>query len=771
MKSSSAAAVLGLAYICGLLSTAVLGYPAREAAWWEWLGLTLVVAICGVLVAKFIHRFWRTAPNKKVWLSAGLIAALAVVYLGLRIPQPAKNDVSRYVENTPEQVTIQGEVLSEPRLTRSDRAFFWFRATQLNENESVAGKLYVTLPVLQTTGLYPGQNLAVSGKLYQPKPAPNPGAFDFGAYLARTGAFAGLSGREVILPETEVKPPWGWWKLRQRIIRAQIRWLGSPKGQLVSSMVLGRRAVDLPYELRDRFVKAGLAHVLAASGFHVALLLGVVLGLMARFPTQTQFTVGAIVLLIYVGLTGLQASVMRAALMGLGALFALVTRRKRKPLGLLLLAAVLLLLFNPVWIWDLGFQLSFLATLGLIVTVPVMTRWLDWLPPAIAALVTVPIAASLWTLPVIIYVFHVVAPYTIPANIAAMPLVAIVSLGGFLSAFVAMIFPLAGSTVAKLLNYPTEWLISLVEYFTNLPNSSFAVGKISLFSLIALYGLFALVWWSKKWQSRWWLVSLVALFLLIVPFWFRQATLFQLTLLATENEPVLVIQDRGAVTLINSGDLETAEYTVLPFLRQQGINQLDWAVALDQQSPEDNGWEVIFSGLSIKNFLYNPVGAEKPLPENSTFAAAIPTASLTAGKSVSLKQNSMRLISSEPPVLELQLGKQTWLILGESQYTKPEQLAEHLKSVRSLVQTLAKQNLDLQVLLFSSSNIRLDWLETLQPKIAIASTRNIDPNLAQILSENQIKFYTTSRDGAIQWTPGAGFQTSESVVDHDASFF
>ncbi|MEC4891823.1 MAG: ComEC/Rec2 family competence protein [Oscillatoria sp. PMC 1051.18] len=771
MKSSSAAAVLGLAYICGLLSTTVLGYPAREAAWWQWIGLSLGIAICGVLVAKFIHRFWRTGPRKKVWLLAGLIAALAVVYFWLRIPQPVKNDVSRYVENAPEQVTIQGEILTEPRLTRSDRAFFWFQATQLNENESVSGKLYVTLPLLQATGLYPGQNLAVSGRLYQPNPAPNPGAFDFSAYLAREGAFAGLSGYEVILPETEVKPPWGWWKLRQRIIRAQIRWLGSPKGQLVSSMVLGRRAVDLPYDLRDRFVKAGLAHVLAASGFHVSLLLGVVLGLTARFSAKTQFVVGAITLFIYVGLTGLQASVMRAALMGFGALFALVVGKKRKPLGLLLLAAIVLLLFNPFWIRDLGFQLSFLATLGLIVTVPVVTKWLDWLPPAIAALFTVPIAASLWTLPLVIYVFHVVAPYTIPANIAAMPLVAIVSLGGFLSAFVAIVFPIAGSTLAELLNYPSEWLISIVEYFTNLPNSSFAVGKISLFSLIALYGLLALVWWNKKWQRRWWLVTLMALLLLIVPFWFRQATLFQLTLLATENEPVLVIQDRRAVTLINSGDLETAQYTVLPFLRQQGINQLDWAVALDVQSPEESGWQLILSELPVTNFLYNTVAGQKPLPEDNPIATAIPAQTLETGSSVLLKRNLIRLISSEPPVLELQLGKQTWLLVGESQYTKPEQLAEQLQSARSLMQTLDKQNLDLKVLLFSGNNIRLDWLETLQPKIAIASTRNIDPHIVQTLSENKIKFYLTSRDGAIQWTPGGGFQTTHSIVDRDASFF
>jgi competence protein ComEC len=85
--------------------------------------------------------------------------------------------------------------------------------------------------------------------------------------------------------------------------------------------------------------------------------------------------------------------------MGCGALIGLVVQRKRKPLNSLLIAATLLLLFNPVWIWDIGFELSFLATLGLMVTVQPLIKRLDWLPPAIASLVAVPITASIWTLP------------------------------------------------------------------------------------------------------------------------------------------------------------------------------------------------------------------------------------------------------------------------------------------------------------------------------------------------------------------------------------
>ena len=92
---------------------------------------------------------------------------------------------------------VRGEVESNPRLTRSQRGQFWLEATQLDEVKNdkgpadipkgVTGKLYVTVPILQATGLYPGQQIAVTGILYKPKAASNPGGFDFQKYLKQEG--------------------------------------------------------------------------------------------------------------------------------------------------------------------------------------------------------------------------------------------------------------------------------------------------------------------------------------------------------------------------------------------------------------------------------------------------------------------------------------------------------------------------------------------------------------------------------------------------------
>jgi competence protein ComEC len=124
------------------------------------------------------------------------------------------------------------------------------------------------------------------------------------------------------------------------------------------------------------------------------------------------------------------------------------------------------------------------------------------------------------------------------------------------------------------LYFPIHWLIELVKFFSQLPGNSIALGTISVLQLLAIYGLFILAWHLPWWQQRWWLVGVIGFTLILVPVWQTQATLFRVTLLATEAEPVLVIQEHGKVTLINTGNADNVRFTLLPFLQQQGINQM-----------------------------------------------------------------------------------------------------------------------------------------------------------------------------------------------------
>jgi len=491
--------IIAVGYILGLASTELLdplGGPLPLASYG--------VLLLGILGSFVGPKFWRLGPTRKQWLVASFIALVGAAYCVWRTPVPTGDDVSQFAVLFQENsfYSVYGELESSPQITRSGKGRFWLRAESAQNRDKqaddkrqvkVSGKLYVTAPLDQVDGLYPGQAVKVTGKLYEPSEAEAPGEFDFRAYLASKGTFAGLSARYVDIEPSADPPQRGMWQLRQRIVDAHQRWLGEPKGPVVSAMTLGRRAVNLPYEVQDAFIEAGLAHTLAASRFHVSLVLGLVLALLKSRLPRTQAIGGAIALMIYVGLTGLQPSVMRAAVMGFGALIGLALQRQVKPLGCLMVAVVLLLIWNPQWIWDIGFQLSVMATLGLMVTTTPLTKRLDWLPTTIATLVAVPLAAYLWTIPLQLHHFGVLPSYSILLNIVATPLVIVVSLGGFISAMVALVLPVGGSAIAWLLALPIQILMWLVNTVNQIPGNQIQVGNIPAWTVLASYTVYGIV--------------------------------------------------------------------------------------------------------------------------------------------------------------------------------------------------------------------------------------------------------------------------------------
>ncbi|MBC7970292.1 MAG: ComEC/Rec2 family competence protein [Verrucomicrobia bacterium] len=735
--TATGAVILCLGYVLGLLLTKI-----------AWGGYSILVL--GVWLSLVIKRVWRSAPKPWVWLLAGLLGLVASFYFQFRLPQPATTEISRLIPPTkaPKQEwVVTGEVDSVPQLTRSQKAQFWLTVRQVDsvsgevqyvDEKSPTGNLYVTVPLLQATGLYPGQLVKVMGSLYLPQPATNPGGFDFQAYLRQEGCFAGLRGQQTDV--VEARSRWGWWQVRQAVVRSQMRWLGSPAGALVSSMVLGSRGVDLPFDLKDQFTRAGLAHALAASGFQSSLILGVVLALTRRFSAKVQFFAGTASLFVFVGLTGIQPAVLRAALMGFGSLIALVLERKVKPLGALLFTGVLLLLFNPLWIWNLGFQLSFLATMGLMVTVPPLTKQLDWMPSAIAPLFAVPIAAYLWTLPLQLAAFGVLSPYSVPVNLITTPFISMLSIGGMVSALATLIWSPAGSALAWLLKYPAQALMLVVDSFSHLPGNAYAVGTISAATAIALYILLSLTWLQPWWRKQWWVALLLAIGLVVVPAWQANAAMFRVTLLAA-GQPIMVIQEAGRTTLINTGDASTAGFAVLPFLQKAGINEINWAIATDQPSRRPNGWGKIAERLPIKS-LY--VGNKHVLQGASLPVKPTP---LAIGQPAQVGSSQFKLLSTEPLIAELHLHLQRWTWLGNF---LPEQ-QEALLKTGSLSAT--------QVLWWSGKRLESEVIEALQPQVAIA-TSQIHPQTEAQLRQRGVQVYAIERDGALQWTPSDGFKTT-----------
>jgi competence protein ComEC len=773
------------AYILGLLLTGIpgdlLGVPTGA----------IVILLAGAIASFFgpwaASRLKRSAPKAWMWLGAGLIGLIAVLYFHLRLPQPDSQDICHLVKSPNDRLCepiaaatvpkfgqafeVTGKISTAPRLTRSDRYQFQLEALEVGSTEvglpqqAIGGSVYVTLPRSIGEALYPGQQVVIQGSLYKPKPAAAPGGFNFQKYLAQQGVFIGLIGQTIRLANSLANSPHPplLWSVQRQMIRSQETYLGISEGHLISAMVMGKSAVDVPYELQDQFRQAGLAHALAASGTQVSLLIGIILAGTQRWTPVARSVIGIATIVGYIGLTGIEPSVLRAGVMGGVVLLAMVAERKVKPLGSLLFAAVVLLVWNPLWVWNLGFQLSFLATLGLLVTVPAITPRLNWMPSAFAPLFAVPIAAYLWTIPLQLFSFGVVSPYSILVNILVSPLIAIVSIGGMISAAAALLFAPLGSGLAWLLHYPTWLLINIATVSNRLPGNQYAVGTIGVVQVLLLYGLILLIWRWQRSHSHAWLAILVGVSLVAVPTWTTAATLLQVTVLPTVTDPVLVIQDKGKVVLVNSGTEKEVQLMLLPFLQKQGINRIDWAIAPHLQAADLASWQKIVETLPIGMFYNNPVAgqAAKTKP-NLERAIAFPRLyrafleeikrhrgdflQISSQQSLQLGSLNLKLLTADASVWQFRLGNQDWLVCN--------------RQSSNSARLLPAQFPQAQVLWWTGQALNPQILDQVQPQVAIVPRLSPEPSPTQTwLQQHPVALYVLEQSGAVQWQAQPGFST------------
>jgi competence protein ComEC len=748
------------------------------------------VSVAGVAVLIALGRWWSRGsrgshsgrfvqwamgvPPAPVWGIAALLALLASGYFYLRLPQPTFNDLSRAIprlaaSNNP-TVQVVGRIAESPLLNRSGKWRFFLEAEQYQPVGNptplrVSGQVYTTLPpqpknspdnrpaVNQSVAkgcahLSPGQRVQITGLLYAPKDAGQGQfyqAFNFRKLLASQGSFSGLAGQSCKLLNPQAS--WGVWALRQRIAEAQFQFLGSNAGPVLSGMVLGNRAVQVPFAISDQFRRVGLSHALAASGFQVSLILATVLALAKGRPKQQQLLCGGLALLAFGGLSGFAPSVLRAVLMGLAGLLAMVKESKIRPLPVLLAIALVMLLMNPLWVEDLGFQFSFLATLGLMVSATPIANRLDWLPPRIADLLAVPLAATLWVLPLQLAKFGIFPLYGLLVNVLVAPLLMVITIGGFVSGLAALLWPFLGSVIAWLLTYPLMLLLGLVSWFSQLPGSSVAVGAISLAQVLVLYGLLIGLWlWSDHQQTPtgrnpWQWLAWAGFMLVLIPFWQAQVSNQRVTVLDNARLPMLVAQEPGANIVINSGAATTAQGTST-FLATQGLNQIDWAIATNRSGRAQSGWLTLAKEVTIRRF--SQVATANSDSGNSTLLAQLPQSiqqiPLPVGEPFRLGKNQMRLLRAEPLALEMQLAGKRWLLLQDTKGNAGHEI------------WLASHPLDSpQVLWWVGKNMPPALLQQLQPDVVILSSTPTNPELRKLLQNPKIQFFTTDRDGAVQW--------------------
>jgi len=283
------------------------------------------------------------------------------------------------------------------------------------------------------------------------------------------------------------------------------RLLPSPQAQLLSGIILGNKT-DLPADLKLNLRDTSTLHIVVVSGQNLTMLAGVTMFLLSGIlHKRLAISLSFILIVFYTLLTGAQIPVLRAAVMAGLSLTAQFFGRQKEALWLLIVTAAMMLLINPKWLFDLSFQLSFLATFGVVVVAPMLNKLLEKrLPSLISQDLSVTTAAQIMVTPFIIQSFHQFSIVGIATNLMVGWIIPLIMILGMIMIFIDFI----STTLALVIGFMTNLLLTyftfIVGFFASLPFAWEYVGEKSWLFWVGYYFVLAgaLLFFSKKASNR-----------------------------------------------------------------------------------------------------------------------------------------------------------------------------------------------------------------------------------------------------------------------------
>jgi len=489
-----------------------------------------------------------------------------------------------------------------------------------------------------------GDFVRVPGLLARPDEPGNPGAFNYRAYLERRGIGAVLeveNSQGITRLGVEGNPLIRRLLLfKEKLLAVSRQTLPPAKAALVNGLIFGTQG-EIPRELWQVFSETGIVHILSVSGMHVGLVLAGILFLfkILRAPQRWLAPLTSIVLVLYAAICGLGPAVTRATFMGLLFLWAHHLGRDQDWPTTLSVAALLSLLLNPLALYDIGFQLSFAATWGILYLGPVLNKLLgrflsrpDWL----RAVVWVSLAAQLATLPLVAWYYNLVSPVSLLANIVAAPLTGLVLALGFAAGLAGAVWvPLAGFINAST-SFALDIFTALITLLRTLPGAVLYVPTPSPLAVLAWYpllGLAVVLFEEKNWAAvknfvfpRRRIIAVAAAgVIFLAADWIighpEKKELVLHLIDVGQGDSILIQTPAGKNILVDaggwSGEFESGEgagdRVVVPYLRRLGVKHLDVLVITHPHEDHAGGAKAVAKAFPVELALLSPIGFSEPI--------------------------------------------------------------------------------------------------------------------------------------------------------------
>ena len=390
-------------------------------------------------------------------------------------------------------------------------------------------------------------------------------------------------------------------------------------------------------ELLEAFTVTGIVHILSVSGSHITLMAGTA-NIVGRFLHMSPRATAALatgVILFYSLLAGAIPPVIRSALMGILTLLALTASRERDAQHILGLVALGLLLYSPLWLFDISFQLSFGATAGLLYLAPPLREILrNKLPVFVADSLAVTIGAQLSVLPIIAWYFNVLSLSSLLANLVIAPIVEWIIVAGLLAGLLASLIPMAGKVVFLLASVVLGLVYELSRWVAALPGSQIYMPTFSWWGgmlyymglgwliidgehrkrLMSCVGMGRTLRDSKGWQAVFLLGMLVVVFC-CGQMWCNNKEMQVHFIDVGQGDSALVITPHGRAFMVDTGGVREGSYDIgsrvdVPYLLHYGVQKLDYIFLTHAHDDHAGGVKGILTKIPVGAIGIGHEGAE-----------------------------------------------------------------------------------------------------------------------------------------------------------------
>ncbi|MDR6551270.1 competence protein ComEC [Paenibacillus qinlingensis] len=656
-----------------------------------------VVQGCCLWISGYVLAIYTELPWLSWTTSALLVAALAAIYV-LRLPgrQPLgalllvviaygyyQGTDQRNITALPlaqqqqvgeagSEVTLLGRFAS-PVTIDGDRASFTLEAESVRFNETTAFPLggesvQVSLRLMEqaqqavASAWGRGDALTLTGTLRSPSPARNFGGFDYRRYLRLHHTHWLLSAKGV--DQAQVQPAAAHFsvvqllrwndELRAALSRRMDVIFPASQAGFMKSMLIGLTD-DLDPDRFQQFSELGLTHILAISGLNIAVFLGVCIWVLRRFrmAKETYLLICMCLLPFYVLVTGASPSIVRAGLMSMIALYAARRGGMKEVLHILAVAAWAMLVWEPYFLLDVSFQLSFLVTLGLILGVQRVTHLLSpfLTSPTLRNTLAITLVSQAVSFPVSIYYFNQFSLLSWLANAVLVPVISmIVFPAGLVALALGLLYIPLGQRLGLLISWLNEAIFWITDQLQQIPYLKMIWPSPSIPWIYFYYGFLILIYvlWhrihvsatdeppimldrssgknAKKRNVQLSLLLTIGGFLILLwigytPNRFQRTGVVQFIdvgqgdaiLIRTPYGKHLLIDGGGTLSFRKAGEewknrkdpFEVGQKTLVPLLKKRGIHRLEMVVLTHEDADHSGGLQAVIEQIPVKQFLFN----------------------------------------------------------------------------------------------------------------------------------------------------------------------